>query len=75
MHSERTVTFIIGELNFSYTDLKLTIGREVFNLTQKEADLLKFLCEHSNRILKEKRSCSMSGEKTIISWAVAWTCS
>ena len=54
MHSEKTVTFTIGQLNFSYTDLKLTIGSEVFNLTQKEADLLKFLCEHSNRILKRE---------------------
>src|ERR1700729_595690 len=35
MHSERTVSFTIGQLNFSYTDLKLTIGSEVFNLTQK----------------------------------------
>jgi len=54
MHSDKTVTFTIGQLNFSYTDLKLTIGQEVFNLTQKEADLLKFLCEHSNRILKRE---------------------
>src|ERR1700722_10662282 len=54
MHSDKTVTFVIGQLNFSYTDLKLTIGQEVFNLTQKEADLLKFLCEHSNRILKRE---------------------
>ena len=54
MHSEKTVTFTIGLLNFSYTDLKLNIGSEVFNLTQKEADLLKFLCEHSNRILKRE---------------------
>src|SRR4030088_192752 len=46
MHSERAVSFTIGQLNFSYTDLKLTIGQEIFNLTQKEADLLKFLCEH-----------------------------
>src|ERR1700730_18258655 len=52
MHSEKSISFTIGSLQFSYTDLKLTIGKEVFNLTQKEADLLKFLCEHSNRILK-----------------------
>ena len=52
MHSEKSISFTIGSLEFSYTDLKLTIGKEVFNLTQKEADLLKFLCEHSNRILK-----------------------
>lgn len=54
MHSDKTVFFNVGRLKFSYTDLKLTIGAEVFNLTQKEADLLKFLCEHSNRILKRE---------------------
>src|SRR5271154_1100064 len=54
MYSTKTVLFDIGDLHFSYTDLKLNIGKEVFNLTQKEADLLKFLCEHSNRILKRE---------------------
>lgn len=54
MYSAKTVLFDIGDLHFSYTDLKLNIGNEIFNLTQKEADLLKFLCEHSNRILKRE---------------------
>jgi DNA-binding response OmpR family regulator len=54
MYSETAVTFDIGDLHFSYTDLKLTIDQQVFNLTQKESDLLKFLCEHSNRILKRE---------------------
>jgi len=54
MHSEKAVAFTIGALQFSYTNLKLTIDKDVFNLTQKEADLLKFLCEHSNRILKRE---------------------
>jgi DNA-binding response OmpR family regulator len=54
MHSEKAVSFIVGNLRFSYTDLQLVIGKETFNLTQKEADLLKFLCEHSNRILKRE---------------------
>jgi DNA-binding response OmpR family regulator len=54
MHSDKAVFFVIGKLQFSYTDLKLVIGAETFNLTQKESDLLKFLCEHSNRILKRE---------------------
>jgi DNA-binding response OmpR family regulator len=54
MHSDRSISFTIGNLQFSYTDLKLTIDKDVFNLTQKEADLLKFLCEHANRILKRE---------------------
>src|ERR1700737_2864140 len=56
MHSDKTVVFTIGNLLFSYTDLKLTVDKELFNLTQKEADLLKFLCEHSNRILKREEA-------------------
>ncbi|MBS1949151.1 MAG: response regulator transcription factor [Bacteroidetes bacterium] len=54
MHSDQAVQFSIGKLKFSYTDLKLSIRQENFNLTQKEADLLKFLCEHPNRILKRE---------------------
>ncbi len=54
MYSEKTINYIIGNLRFSYTDLKLTDGKDEFNLTQKEADLLKFLCEHPNRILKRE---------------------
>jgi DNA-binding response OmpR family regulator len=46
--------FNIGKLNFSYNDLKLHTGTESFTLTQKEADLLKFLCEHANHILKRE---------------------
>jgi DNA-binding response OmpR family regulator len=54
MHSDQTVLFTLGKLKFSYTDLKLSSGDDLFNLTQKEADLLKFFCEHSNRILKRE---------------------
>jgi len=54
MHSEKSVSFVIGKIRFSYTNLKLSIGQNEFNLTQKEADLLKFLCEHPNRILKRE---------------------
>lgn len=46
--------FMIGRLRFSYTDLKLHTAAESFTLTQKEADLLKFLCEHANHILKRE---------------------
>ena len=52
--SETSEEFTIGKLRFSYTDLKLYAQGISFDLTQKEADLLKFLCEHSNRILKRE---------------------
>ncbi|MCO5238173.1 MAG: response regulator transcription factor [Chitinophagaceae bacterium] len=52
LFSEDIHEFNLGKIRFSYTDLKMYAGEEISNLTQKEADLLKFLCEHPNRILK-----------------------
>jgi DNA-binding response OmpR family regulator len=52
LHAESIQEFVIGNMKFSYTDLKLNTPGETFTLTQKEADLLKFLCEHANHILK-----------------------
>ncbi|HEX6431432.1 MAG TPA: response regulator transcription factor [Niastella sp.] len=52
LHADNIQEFTIGHLKFSYTDLKLHAGTETYTLTQKEADLLKFLCEHANHILK-----------------------
>lgn len=53
LFSEQAYEFNLGNnIRFSYTDLKIYNGDEVSNLTQKEADLLKFLCEHPNHILK-----------------------
>ena len=54
MFSETKQEFNIGKIHFSYTDLRLTNDDGVFDLKQKEADLLKFLCEHPNRILKRE---------------------
>ena len=54
MFSETKQEFIIGKIHFIYTDLRLTNNDGVFALKQKEADLLKFLCEHPNRILKRE---------------------
>lgn len=52
LHAENIQEFTIGKMKFSYTDLKLHTATETFTLTQREADLLKFLCEHANHILK-----------------------
>ncbi len=54
MYSEKAVSFQIGKMNFSFNDLKLSIGGTAHNMTQKEAELLLFLCEHPNRILKRE---------------------
>lgn len=73
LHSDDMKEYKIGNLRFSYTDLKIYNGSTSSNLTQKEADLLKFLCEHRNHILKERKCCLMFGVKTTISWAGVWT--
>ena len=52
LHSENTGDYKLGSLTFSPSHLKLQTPAETFTLTQKEADLLKFLCEHANLILK-----------------------
>jgi DNA-binding response OmpR family regulator len=54
MYSEKAVNFQIGKMKFSFNDLKLSIGGTAYNMTQKEAELLLFLCEHPNRILKRE---------------------
>jgi DNA-binding response OmpR family regulator len=52
MFSETRQDFNLGKIYFSYTDRKLTTPEGNFDVKQKEADLLKFLCLHPNRILK-----------------------
>jgi DNA-binding response OmpR family regulator len=52
LHADSIQEYSIGQMKFSYTDLKLHTQTDSFTLTQKEADLLKFLCEHANHILK-----------------------
>jgi len=54
MHSEKTLSFQIGKMQFSFNDLKLNMNDTEYNMTQKEAELLLFLCEHPNRILKRE---------------------
>ena len=54
MHSDSTLEYQFNKLKFSYTDLKIFTETETFNLTQKEADLLKFFCECRNKILKRE---------------------
>lgn len=54
LHSDGKVQFTIGKMNFSFTDLKLSYGDQVSSLTQREADLLKFLCEQPNKVLKRE---------------------
>jgi DNA-binding response OmpR family regulator len=54
LHSASTEEYHIGKLRFSYTDLKLFTPDETISLTQREADLLRFLCKHPNKVLKRE---------------------
>lgn len=54
MHSDDNKEYRLGNLRFLYNSLKIYHGQEEFSLTQREADLLKFFCEHNNRVLKRE---------------------
>ncbi len=54
MHSENIQEFILGSIRFSYTELKLSSSDGVVSITQKEADLLRFLSQHPNKVLKRE---------------------
>jgi DNA-binding response OmpR family regulator len=54
MFSDVKQEFSLGKITFSYTELKLISPQGSFNLKQKEADLLRFLCLHPNRIIKRE---------------------
>ena len=54
MHSDQIEEYKLGSLQFSYTDLKITSPEGTVSITQKEADLLLFLCRHTNKVLKRE---------------------
>lgn len=54
MHSENAEEYTIGSLIFSPTNLKIITPAETFSITQKEADLLRFLYEHRNNVVKRE---------------------
>ena len=44
--------FQVGDFEFDYYNLRLTLGPQSRQLTQREGDLLKLLIEHRNHLLK-----------------------
>jgi DNA-binding response OmpR family regulator len=50
--SETAAEIRIGKILFAPAIMKIMTAEESFNITQKENDLLKFLCEHQNKVLK-----------------------
>ena len=52
-HEEETTEAIkLGNLEFDYNNLTLTGGVKDKQLTQREADLIKYLCANANKVLK-----------------------
>jgi DNA-binding response OmpR family regulator len=54
MYSDKVEEYSIGEMVFSPTNLKIVTPVETFSITQKEADLLRFLYEHRNKVVKRE---------------------
>lgn len=54
MHFEKAHEFSLGRMRFSFADLKIHDGDKVISLTQREADLLNFFCQHTNKVLKRE---------------------
>lgn len=54
MHFQEAHEYAIGRMLFSFADLKINDGKKVIALTQREADLLNFFCQHRNKVLKRE---------------------
>lgn len=51
-------TFTIGRFTFSSKEFRLTSAQETITLTQRESELLEFLCHHPNKVLKREEILS-----------------
>jgi DNA-binding response OmpR family regulator len=54
LHSDTMSDYKIGSIVFSPTHLKITTKTETLNITAKETDLLKFLCDNLEKVLKRE---------------------
>jgi len=51
----KTTTYLIGSFEFDPTNYCVSKGKEVTNLTEREAALLKFFLENKNTVLKREK--------------------
>jgi DNA-binding response OmpR family regulator len=54
MFADDQQEFSVGKIHFQFASLKMITEEGTIPITQKEAELLKFLCLHPNRILKRE---------------------
>jgi DNA-binding response OmpR family regulator len=53
--TSKTTTYLIGLFEFDPTNYCVSKGKEVTNLTEREAALLKFFLENKNTVLKREK--------------------
>ena len=51
---ENLASYKVGRFTFTPGELRLKNGGEIISLTQREKDLLEFLCQHPNMVLKRE---------------------
>lgn len=56
--AETSQTISIGNFSFYPAELKLVGEKDTVSLTQREAELLEFLCLHPNKVLKREEILS-----------------
>jgi DNA-binding response OmpR family regulator len=56
--TESTKNFTIGRFTFVPEELRLKNEKETIVLTQRESELLEFLCHHPNKVLKREEILS-----------------
>lgn len=54
LHAGSIQNITLGNILFFPTDLKIVTPNETFNITTKETELLLFLCNHKNKVLKRE---------------------
>jgi DNA-binding response OmpR family regulator len=51
---EKQIVYSLGIFTFDYTNMTLISPNVKYNLTRKEVDLLKMLCDNKNLLLKRE---------------------
>jgi len=55
LHSEKPMTYQIGKITFLYSEQRIVSENEVYDITQRESELLLFLCKNPNRLLTREQ--------------------
>ena len=54
LKADHQVGYNLGSIRFSPAQLKIITPCQTFNISQKETDLLEFLCQHQNKVIKRE---------------------